>query len=119
MRPSFAPLIAFSLLFTACQGKSAVVPVEPSAPSGPTVVTIHGNIGDQSLSAVQARIEVLSGTDTVLETHSDYFGRFELTGPFGGTVVTMRLSAASYQTQIVTVSVNTVGGCACNFTIFY
>jgi hypothetical protein len=118
MRTSIVPLIAFSLLFAACQQAKSEV-VLPVAPSAPTVVTIRGGISDQSLSPVQARIEVLSGTETVLDTHSDNLGRFELTGPFGGTIVTMRLSAVSYVTQIISVSVNTFGDCTCTFNMVY
>jgi hypothetical protein len=116
-----AVVIAFGLLFAACHGGREVLPVEPSQPSAPTVVTIHGAIGDQSLSPVwAARIEVLSSTGTVLlETHSDNLGRFELSGQFGGTIVTMRLSAPGYDTVTVTAKVDAAGECQCIFNMYY
>lgn len=122
--PYVAVAIAFSLLFAACHGSRAVLPVQPSEPSAasaPTVVTIHGAIGDQSLSPVwAAHIEVLDSAGAiVLETHSDNLGRFELSGPFGGTLVTMRLSAQGYDTVMVTARVDTLGGCACVFNMYY
>jgi hypothetical protein len=91
----------------------------PVAPRPPSIVTIRGAVGDQFYDPVAARIEVLGGSASGLSTMTDKAGAFELTGPFGGTSIVLRISADHHATGTFTVSVDPAGGCSCAFSLTY
>src|SRR5262245_64540360 len=70
----------------------------PTAPLPPSLVTIRGSVADAVdwLGPVAAKIEVIGGPLSGLSTTTDRNGAFELTGPFGNTNVTLRVSAEPY-----------------------
>ena len=89
----------------------------PVAPRPPSVVTIFGNVGDAWLDAVPAKVEVVDGPASGLSTHTDEGGNFRLTGPFGGTNVTLRVSADGYTTGEFTFTVDPGGHCSCDINL--
>ena len=60
---------------------------------------------------------VIDGPASGLSATTDKDGSFELTGPFGGTNVTLRVSADGYTTGVFTVSVDPGGRCSCVFDL--
>jgi len=90
----------------------------PVAPLPPSTVTIRGGVGNQWFDGFVATVEVVEGPVSGLSTVSDVEGTFELTGPFGGTNVTLRITANGYTSQTATVTVDRGGRCSCFFTMF-
>jgi hypothetical protein len=91
----------------------------PVAPHPPSIVTIRGYVVDQYLDGVAANVEVIDGPASGLSTMADKGGTFELTGPFGGTNITLRISAERYTTKTFTASVDIGGTCSCSFLLIY
>jgi hypothetical protein len=111
---TLAIVAVLALVDLGCHGPEP----SPVAPRPPSVVTINGGVGNMWLDAVLANVTVIDGPASGLSATTDKHGSFELTGPFGGTNVTLRVSADGYTTGVFTVSVDPGGRCSCVFNLF-
>jgi hypothetical protein len=110
---TLAIVAVLALVDLGCHGPEP----SPVAPRPPSVVTINGGVGNMWLDAVLANVTVIDGPASGLSATTDEHGSFELTGPFGGTNVTLRVSADGYATGVFTVSVDPGGRCSCAFNL--
>lgn len=121
-RSTLFPL-AVAVVAASVTGGCGDHPAAPSTPvpgtsTEPATVTVSGSVQDNVFRFLRdVRVEVADGPAAGTFTLTDEAGRFELSGPFGGSAVTFRATKEGYTAATSKSLIQAAGGCCLNFTL--